>query len=284
MSFGFERQKRVFKNDSAELIAFLVEEDLETPVPLTEISAVNFTIFKPSDPSNTPTINAQPGTITGDGRGEFIVSYITIDEPGEYKGVAQFVLSDGRRKSVPVDFDVVDPFEVTGTGPSDGSIDLAWIKLEDCFDSEIGGPWLRDMTMARFDKSKMKRLIPDVLLEINTYQPQTSYTEATYPYLVDDGLALFAQGLLAGSIRHLMRSYTEQPEFQNSPAGWLSRNHYSQAWKNIYDIENERWIKWLAMSKIRIYNLGSPRLLVGSKAGRLLPAPMRGRSAARGYY
>ena len=43
-----------------------------------------------------------------------------------------------------------------GATPADEAVDRTWRMLEDCFDSEQGGPWLRDMTMARFDRDKLK--------------------------------------------------------------------------------------------------------------------------------
>jgi hypothetical protein len=274
---------RIFTGDTATLNAYIFEEDDETPVPLTDIAGVNFTVRKPGDPPNSPSIN-QPGTIPEDGLGQYIVQSVDTDVAGEYLSRAQFTLTDGTVRSVIVDFDVIDPFEEVGSSPGDSAVDSAWRMLEDLFDSELGGPWLRDMTKARFDKSKMRLLIPQVLLEINYVQPQSGYTEITFPYTANDGTALFAQGLLVATIRHLMRSYTEQPDVMNSPVGFLDRKRYTQAWKFIYDIEEAKFQKWLWGWKLYTFRSSNAALLVGTKAGRLLPAPLRSRSAGRGWY
>lgn len=275
---------RIFTGDTATLNAYIYEDDGETFVSATDITGVTFTVRKPGDPSNSPTIDRQPGTIPEDGLGQFVVPTNITDVPGEYLCRAQFTLTDGTVRSVIVDFDVIDPFEDVGTSPGDGAVDQAWRMLEDLFDSELGGPWLRDMTKARFDKSKVRNIIPQVLLEINYTQPQTGYNEDSFPYTVNDGTALFAQGLLVATIRHLMRSYTEQPDVMNSPVGFLDRKRYTQAWKFIYDIEEAKFEKWLWGWKLYIFRAGTGSLLISSKAGRLLPAPLRSRSAGRGWY
>lgn len=390
MSFGYERQPRIFIHDTALLTAFLYAADDETLVPLTEIEGVTFSVRRPedadvpayiivntvlitandpgafgnsftvefdnpgvagplsatfngtnlvvtlasdgvnilstaadvvtllsADPTIYPTLIAtvvdnsplvtgstpmEPlvqtnlshgvgpiiyraaGIVADDGTATYLVPSNITNVPGEYLGMARFTLGSGEVKSVPCDFDCIDPFEDIGVNPGDGAVTGCWIKLEDCFDSELGGPWLRDMTMARFDKSKVRRFIPDALMEINGQMPQTNFTEDSYPYGADDADVLLSQGILVATIRHLMRAYTEQPDITNSQVGFLDRKRYQQAWKAIYDIELAIFMRWLALYKRRLYNLGSGRLLVASKAGRLLNAPSRARAAGRGYW
>ena len=280
MSFGYERQKRVFLNDTALLEAYIYEADDETLIPLTAINAVLFTIKKPSEDS--PAILDDPGTVVGDGHAQYLVDSAQVSEPGEYLGTAQFVLSNGEKRTVIVDFDVVDPFQATDAGHADPWIDLTWRKLEDCFDSEIGGPWLRDMTMARFDKSKMKTLLPDVLLDINIQQPITAFTEDTFP-LDHNGGALLSQGLLVVTVRHLVRSYAEQPDTNNSPVAFLDRRRYHETWLKVLEVEEAQYRRVLALWKRQYFGFGRSKLLVASKAGRLVPAPMRTRYMGRGY-
>jgi hypothetical protein len=280
MSFGYERQKRVFVNDTALLEAYIYEGDDETLVSLTAITQVLFTIKKPSD--TNPTIDNDPGTIIGDGHAQYLVSSSTIDEAGEYLATAQFELSNGEKRTVIVDFDVVDPFESVGASHIDPWVDMTWRKIEDCFDSEIGGPWLRDMTMSRFDKSKLKTLIPEVLLDINIQQPITAFTEDSFP-LDHNGGALFAHGLLVSTIRHLIRSYAEQPDVNNSPVSFLDRRRYQETWAKVLEVEDLQYRRVLALWKRQFFGFGSSKLLVSSKAGRLVPAPMRTRYMGRGY-
>lgn len=280
MSFGYERQKRVFINDTALLNAYIYEADDETLIPLTAINAALFTVRKPSD--ETPTISNDPGTIIADGHAQYLVDSLIVDEPGEYLATAQFVLNNGEKRTIIVDFDAVDPFETTGASPIDPWVDLTWRKLEDCFDSEIGGPWLRDMTLARFDKSKIKTLLPDALLDINVQQPITSFQETSFP-LDNGGGALLSQALLVVTIRHLMRSYAEQPDTNNSPVAFLDRRRYQETWGKMLEVEEAQYRRVLALWKRQYFGFGKSKLLVATKAGRLIPAPMRTRYMGRGY-
>lgn len=287
-SFGYQRQLQVMLNNSAILIATpLYSYDGQTLIPKDNISSVSFTILKPTDDPTVPSIRDQGGAITGDGTGQFVVTNDLNDVPGEYKALATFLYSDngssGLVKSIPVDYTVVDPFVRAGASPADGAVRQAWLKIEDCFDSEQGGPWLRDMTLAVFDQSKIRGLIPEVLLDINNQMPYTSYTESSFPYANMDGEALMAQGLLVSAIRHLMRSYTEQPDVTSSPVAFMDRKSYQQRWKAVYDVESAKWDKWLNRWKLQSYDLSSSAMLLGTKAGRMLPAPMRSRNVGRGF-
>jgi hypothetical protein len=101
------------------------------------------------------------------------------------------------------------------------------MKLEDLFDSELGGPHLRDRTLANFDKPKMANLLPDALYSIGaTFSPAVIYTEASFPFTEHSSLA--AQSLLVESIRHLMRSYVEQPLPVGSNVTYFDRRDYLQ--------------------------------------------------------
>lgn len=287
MSFGYDRQPRIFVADSAPLVAYLYDRENEDLVPRADLVEALFTVIRPGDDPTAPIVQAQPGQITGDGTAEYIVPDALNSVAGHYIGRAQFTVVSGTgniKRSVPVEYDVVDPFSTPGPQPGDPAVDMAWKKLEDCFDSELGGPWLRDMTLARFDRNKVAELAPEVMLEINSVMPQSSYNMTSFPWNDRDGTALFAQGLLVATIRHLMRSYTEQPTVMNSTVGYFNREKYQQAWSVMYQIELDRFEKWVQLWKAREYNLSSGSLLVGSKAGRMLPAPMRTRSVGRGYY
>jgi hypothetical protein len=275
------------KGDSQVLNAFLYAGDSETLVPVQDIVAVRFTVLVPGDDPAAPTLDAIDGNIVADGHGQYQVDPWINSLQGQYKSFAQFEFQDGDlvglNRSVVTDYDVFDPFVRAKTSPADAAIDQCWMKIEDCFDSEIGGPWLRDMTLAVFDKTKINGFIPEALMDINQQMPMTDYNETTFPYGGTDSLAIMAQGLLVATLRHLMRSYTEQPDVMNSPVGFMDRKRYQQAWKAQYDVELAQWQKWLNRWKLRSYDLSSSALLLSNKAGRNLGAPFRSRNAGRGY-
>jgi hypothetical protein len=287
MAFGYERLGRIFLDNSMVLNAYLYSSDDQTLVPENDINSVLFTVLKPTDAPATPTISGSAGTIEADGHGQFVVPAATNDVEGEYRAFALFDYDEGAliglTKSVPVFYDVIDAFERTGASPIDPAVDMAWLKIEDCFDSEFGGPWLRDMTLRVFDKTKIRELSPTVMLQINSQMPFTDYTAASYPWTNEDATALYGQGLFVETVRHLIRSYTEQPEVISSPVAFMDRKRYAEAWKMVYDMENPLWERWLNRFKLRAYDLTHASILLGSKAGRNLPAPLRSRNVGRGF-
>lgn len=288
MSFGYDREPRTLLNNSMVLDAYLYSGDDETLVPQADIHSVTFSVVKPDNATDplVPDLNAVAGTVPADGHGQYTVASTFNDIEGQYKAIATFSYDDAVEdltnltKSVPCDYEVSDPFVRAGASPADGAVRQCWTYLEDCFDSEWGGPWLRDMTLAVFDQTKVRALVPQVLLDINNQMPFTSYSEESFPY-TGDGEALFAEGLLVASLRHLMRAYTEQPDIVSSPVAFMDRKRYQQAWKAQYDVEMEQWKKWLNRWKLQQYDLSHSSLLLYNKAGRFLPGPMRTRNVGR---
>ena len=248
---------------------------------------MHFTALAPGEDINNPSVDNEAGVVVADGQGRYVVSPSVNIIDGEYRAMATFVYDIGTTlglvKSVPCDYEITDPYERTGASPADVAVEQSWTKIEDCFDSELGGPWLRDMTMKYFDKYKIRSFIPEALLAINQQMPYTSFTETSFPYTANDGQALMAQALLCSSVRHLMRSYTEQPDVVSSPVAFMDRKRYQQAWSAIYAIEEPLFERWLNRWKLRTYDLSSASLLLGTKSGRMLPAPMRSRNSGRGY-
>lgn len=300
MSFGYDREPRTLLNNSMVLDAFLYAGDDQTLVPHASIHSVTFSVVKPNNTTSplVPDLNAVTGTVdtSEDGHGYYAVSSTFNDTEGQYKAIATFTYDDviddqiNLVKSVPCDYEVSDPFVRAGSSPADPAVRMCWTFLEDCFDSEWGGPWLRDMTLAVFDQTKVRALVPQVLLDINNQMPFTTYSESSFPWTTSgtvdstdfgDSEALFAQGLLVASLRHLMRSYTEQPDIVSSPVAFMDRKRYQQAWKAQYDVEMEQWKKWLNRWKLQQYDLSHSSLLLYNKAGRFLPGPMRTRNVGR---
>lgn len=287
MSFGYDREPRTLLNNSMVLDAYLYAGDDETLIPQANIHSVTFSVVKPDNITNplVPDLNAVAGNVVADGHGQYTVasSFNTVE--GQYKAIATFSYDDGTltnlTKSMPCDYEVSDPFVRAGSSPADGAVKQCWTFLEDCFDSEWGGPWLRDMTLAVFDQTKVRALIPQVFLDINNQMPFTNYNETSFPWTGGDGEALFAEGLLVASLRHLMRAYTEQPDVVSSPVAFMDRKRYQQAWKAQYDVEMEQWKKWLNRWKLQQYDLSHSSLLLASKSGRFLPGPMRTRNVGR---
>lgn len=280
MPLGFDRNYNVINlGDSAELYAQLFTID-DQPVAATDLSSVEFTINRPDDTSESVT-----GQVLADGRG--FVRYLNTDVVGAYPTVATFTFLSGEVRSVRADFEAVDPFNPPALNDLQVVAQAAWQKVEDCFDSEEGGPWLRDVTMNYFSKDKVPQFVPEALLDINLQNPPTHSTITQFTTEINGerpDLPLLAEGTLLAIIRHLMRSYVEQPQPSGAQIVYEDRRDYLQRWGTIYQIELQTYMRWLALWKRQFLGLGQSRVLISNKAGRLMPAPLRTRNIGRGLY
>jgi len=280
MPLGFDRDADVVNlNDTAEVYATITLAEDDTPVPEEHLMGVTFTIRKPDNTETT-----KGGQITADGTG--FVRYTGTDQVGEYKVVATFDFDSSEKRSVRTDFEVIDPFDPPTPTDEQVVAQNVWMLLEDAFDSEDGGPWLQDVTMATFRKEKMSEFISYALFDINQQNPPTSegigsFISAGNP---NADFPLLAQGVLLHVIRHLMRSYTEQPQPMGAQVVYEDRRDYLQRWREVLMVEEEKYMRWVALWKRKFLGLGRAKGLVDSKAGRLIPAPMRTRNVGRGYY
>jgi len=132
--------------------------------------------------------------------------------------------------------------------------------------------------MADFDKTKLSKLLPDALYNIGaTFTPIIEYTEENFPF--DHHSVLAGQALLVETIRHLMRSYVEQPLPVGSNVTYFDRRDYLNRWQSILQMEVDKLSAWIDLFKQGQYAFGSTAMLVGgynSPAYRI-PRYMRGR-------
>lgn len=281
MSIGYDRELNIVnKGDTAELVVTLYNR-FDEPYSPDDLESVEFTIQAPDKTTTTAS-----GTIEDDGTGTLL--FDDTDQEGQYVAVAAFTTVAGVR-SARTDFEVIDPFAEITPSPSWIVADDAWSKFEDCFDAEDEGPWLRDMTLNCFNKIKMEKFIDDALMDINLQHPPTSLIIDNFvtpgdPPVITADLPLLSQGLLIQLIRHLIRSYVEQPNPVGASIAWHDRRDYLQRWQSVLQIEQTQYMRMLALYKRRFLGLGQTVSLVSSKAGRLIPAPMRTRNVGRGYW
>lgn len=281
MALGYDREMKVVaQGDSAKLYAFLFERDGD-PITGDALASVVWVIQKPDNTRVTRT-----GSVLEDGSG-----YLQWDDTallGNYVGVATFTMADGSKESARRDFNVFDPFEDSTQTQVEVITTSVWSRLQDCFDAEDEGPWLRDMSLNYFARERMGDFIGDAIFDINMQNPPTADSIGSFVQEdgtpVDGSFPLVVEGTLLMVIRHLMRSYTEQPLPMGAQIAYQDRRDYLQRWRQIYDIEEKQYLRWLALWKRQFLGLGYARTLVSSKAGRLMPAPMRTRNAGRGFY
>lgn len=277
---GFDRDYiTVPLNDTADLSTPLFVPNEEGPYPADDLIDVAWKIQKPDE-----TFDEIPGDLLDEGIGK--VQYDGTDQTGLYIAVATFTLTDGSRKSATIQFEVYDPFNPPEPTPEEIVANRVWDKIEDCFDSEVEGPWLRDMTLNVFNKGKMEDFIAEGLFDINQQNPPTdiglsAFFQGNQP---NSDLPLVVQSTFLSVVRHLIRSYVEQPQPIGAQVVYEDRREYLQRWQETYQIELETYSRWIALWKRKYLQLGKGKSLVATKAGRLIPAPMRTRNIGRGYY
>lgn len=275
MTLGTPRRRVVFhQNDTAEITAWPNGYD-QNPAPDESISSVTFSIKNPDE-----TVVTVAGTITSDGAG--FLRYADTTDLGVYGWSARFTFVTGEIRSVSGTFKIVGPFDsVVGTHVEQVA-DEVWLRLEDMFDSDEGGPWLRDMTMKYFEPSKIERFISEGLLSINQTPPMTEIdlgffllqVPNTDPLLLGQTQAtpdrfLIVQATLLAVIRHLIRSYVEQPDVRGANVVFEDRRDYLQRWQSVLQIEEANFLRTLTLWKRQFIGFGSSALLVHSKAGRV---------------
>jgi hypothetical protein len=157
------------------------------------------------------------------------------------------------------------------------TIDLAWLKVEDGFDSMPGGPYLYDISRKNFNEQKMSLMFPYALERINyTFPnpPSPTFTLNDFPWT--EHHTMMAQALTLEIIHHLIRSYVEVPlPIGSGNITLLDRTTYTTRWREIYTAEEEQFKNALRVFKRGYMQLGKARGLVDSKQGRLVPIPMR---------
>lgn len=279
MGFGYDNEPRVFNlNDSSLLTAVLYDEE-DTPYEYADLVSVNFEVQKPDGTRVTV-----PGELEQDGEAK--VLFEQTDQIGQYVSIATFETLEEGHKSTRVDFQVIDPFNPPAPSHLEILGEKVWERFEDLFDASDEGPWLRDMTKNTFTKKKMPRFVDEALFKINQQNPPTDLTLDLF-YVNDQptpDLPLVTEGAYLAVVRHLIRSYVEQPTPTGINAGWMDRRDYMTRWMQVYQMEYEMWQGWLALYKRQYLGLGHGKLLISSKSGRLLPGPLRSRNVGRGFY
>jgi hypothetical protein len=295
MPIGAEHTTSVVaKGDTAELYAYLYDAS-GNAVAQSQVNSVNFTIKKPDGTQVT-----QPGSSQADGAA--FLRWVDTAQTGVYVWIAQFNLTSGEKRSFRDEFTVEDLLAVPAVTRDDTIADAVWMRLEDCFDSREGGPYLREKTRAYFDKTKIAKFIPEGLVYINSWPPITtvdlSYFTTPIPHTDPAVLAIdptakqpdpdqivIVQATLLAVIKHLMRSYVEQPNPVGANISWQDRRDYLQRWQTIYQIEQDYFKELVALWKRAFLNYGRSSLLVNNKAGRMGYYPgFRARSIGRGWF
>lgn len=165
-------------------------------------------------------------------------------------------------------------------------VDTTWVRFADLFDSPGGGPNLMTYFQTHFSRGRMAQLMKVAVGTLNTIaQPFQTYTidgdgGASFP--VAKWGPLLERSLYIESLRHLIRSYVEQPQFVGGSVTRLDRRDYLDRWNIVLGMEEPIFQRELEVFKIGNMGLGKPAVLVaGGVYGRYGPTRVAGSVAAR---
>jgi len=162
-------------------------------------------------------------------------------------------------------------------------VESAYIRFADLFDSPYGGPNLQVYFQSRFGRERMAQLLQVAVNRLNTIaQPHQTFSLSTagnpFPYAQWGGLLDHA--LYVETIKHLIRSYVEQPEAQGVGVARLDRRDYMNRWQSVLAVEEKDLASGLEVFKIANMGLSRPHVLVsGGVYGRFGPTRLPGTPA-----
>jgi hypothetical protein len=155
-------------------------------------------------------------------------------------------------------------------------VDHVWIRFADLFDSPSGGPHLQTYFQANWSRGRVAQLMEFGVGYLNTMaQPFSTYSVATFP--TAQWGPLLEQATLVECLKHLRRSYVEQPDYQGGSISRLDRRDYLQRWEDVLADEQALMRSQMDVFKISQMGLGRPAILVsGGVFGRWAPSAYPG--------
>lgn len=169
-------------------------------------------------------------------------------------------------------------------------VELVWVRFADLCDSPAGGPNITATPyfQAHWSRGRVSQLMTIALQKINgVSQPWSNYSTGAPgsqgpPFPVRLWGGLLNQYTYVEAVKHLIRSYTEQPDLAGGSVTRLTRRDYTDRWREVLRDEEAELKSLLDMFKIRHMGLGNPRVLVsGGTYGRYAPTRIAGSVAAR---
>jgi hypothetical protein len=134
----------------------------------------------------------------------------------------------------------------------------------DLFDSTAGGPWLQENFQTHFNYERIAQLSAQAVMKLNTLgQPLTNWGVTVNDKAVPanfQALSVWATKLEV--IRHLILSYTEQPNYPNVATTYTDRRDYAERWKSVLEEEKPDFDKAVLLAKRSLLSLGRGSLLV----------------------
>lgn len=147
-----------------------------------------------------------------------------------------------------------------------GAVEMITNLFADTYDSTTGGAHLIEEFQTKFNNERIAQLLNWSVQKSNmTKQPITDWT-LSYPghagNFPPNYWGLLIMGGYLEVLKHLIRSYTEQPDIRNADVAYLDRRDYINRWKMVLDMEQKSFDDMLTLVKRKYMNLGASSMLV----------------------
>ncbi len=169
-------------------------------------------------------------------------------------------------------------------------VENVYWRFSDLFDSPLGGPHLQVYLQTNWGRNRMAQALRSALNRLNTWsQPHQTYAldpaQGGKAFPVDQWGGTLEQALFVEIIKHLRRSYVEQPDVQGVSLARFDRRDYMTRWGDILRDEQAELDRMIDQFKIAHMGLGSPASLVaGGVYITLTPTRLIGAMASRPSY
>lgn len=288
-----------YANDTVGFILHVngVQADPDGDVTLTILNVDDTYLIDPDDDGGDPPVPV-PNTgsykleTTREEEGVFslLLTSLFTQTPGIYKLLWEYELgSDPQSFMSIIEVGPSSAFYDSLSDEFKDMVESVWLKMADMFDSPYGGPHLQVYFQTSFSRATVAKLMGDSLGRLNVIaQPVTTYTlgpeEPVFPLEIWG--AVLHQSTWVEVIKHMQRSYLEQPTAMNVTVSRLDRRDYMQRWGDILRTEQEDLQDMLSEFKKAHMGLGRPRVLVsGGVYGKFGPRrTATGGGAHRGYF
>lgn len=282
------RERRYFGRNTVQVVGLsLIGSDGTTPIDAD--GDVTLTWYRESAEGITQVFQ-RTATHPSTGLYELTLSAEDTAEVGNYHGVWTYELN-GTEESYRVYAVVGESNPAYDQLPETFKdvVDNVWIRFADLFDSPAGGAHLQTYYQTHWSRGRMAQLMGMGLRRLNVIsQPYTTYTlngqgGPVFPVAQWGGLLELATYVEA--LRHLQRSYLEQPTFVGGNITRLDRTEYWQRWGSLLQDAEADLKSSQDTWKLSNMMMGTPQVLVsGGVYGRYGPTRIAGSVAARPRY
>lgn len=191
---------------------------------------------------------------------------------------------------MPVEIGTSSPSYDALSPQSRAVVEQVWVRFSDLFDSTLGGPHLQEYAQTHFGRGRVAQLLRQGMGRLNAIaQPHGSFTVEANDFPFAKWSPLLEQATYVEVVKHLVRSYVEQPEVVlGTSVSRLDRRDYMSRWQIILDMESQDLKEMISGFKMDYMGLGNVSVLVsGGAYGNFGPTAAMGgagQAAARGYF